>query len=289
MYFKKFPKVDYDFNRTGTTQKMINIFRSVRPVDTFIDEPSAYSIYEVKNGERPDIVSQRIYGTSIYYWTFFVINEFLHDGYRSWPLSQEDLFDYLQKEYEGYVITTNPQIVRNTDQIITDHRNSLSGRFDVGQTLYGTVSGAKGRITKKNIDMNQLVVQDVTLGTSGVNGITGASDSNVIGGAFIGNPEAINNSTETVRQQGANQDFVDTYRVFKYLDAPYYYYNENDADKKPVTNAIFVEGGVAESDLSYVTYRAHEEELNEQRSRIRYIHPNYINDFVKRFESLLNV
>ena len=151
MYFKKFPKVDYDFNRTGTTQKMINIFRSVRPLDTFIDEPSAYSLYEIKNGERPDIVSQRIYGTSIYYWTFFVINEFLHDGYRAWPLSQEDLFDYLQKEYEGYVITTNPQIVRNTDQIITDHKDSLAGRFDVGQTLYGTISGAKGRITKASV------------------------------------------------------------------------------------------------------------------------------------------
>lgn len=289
MFFSKFPKVLYDFNRAGTFQNMVDIFRNVRPLEEFLDNPSSYRFYEIKNGERPDVVSQRLYGTPEFYWTFFVVNDFLHDGYRAWPLSAEDLFAYMQKEYEGYVITTNPEIIRNTDQIITDHRNSIAGRFDVGEIMYGDISGAKGRLTKKNIDMNQLIIQDVTLGTAGINGITGNADATVIGGAFLGNPDAINNSTETIRGQGVNQEFVDTYRVWKYIDAPYYYYNENDPDKKPVTNAIFVQGGVAESDLAYVSYRAHEEELNETRSRIRYVTPQFINQFVDQFEELINV
>ena len=107
-FFKQFPKVEYDFNRTGVKQNMVDLFRSVRPLPSFLDNYSAYKFYEVKNGERPDIVSQRLYGTSQYYWTLFVVNDFLHDGMRSWPMSQEDLYTYIEKEYEGYVIETNP-------------------------------------------------------------------------------------------------------------------------------------------------------------------------------------
>ena len=291
-FFKLFPTRQYDFKGTGISQNMVDIFRNVRPVEEFLDNPSVYRFYEIKNGERPDIVSQRLYGTPEFYWTFFVVNKHLHDGYRAWPLSQEDLFEYIQKEYNGYVITTRPSIVRNTDQIITEFRNSIAGKFDVGQTIYGTKSGAKGRLTIKNIDMNQLVVQDVTLGTSGVNGITGAADPSVIGGAFIGDPNSINFATETVKQiefGDQAEEFVDTYRVFKFADAPFYYYKQDDPNKKPVTNAVFVQGGVAESDLKYVTYREHVNELNEEHSRIRYVLPEYINQFVDQYEELLNV
>ena len=116
--------------------------------------------------------------------------------------------------------------------------------------------------------MNQLIIQNVT-------------------GAFIGNPTLIQNTTEQI-SGSTSSDTVSTYQAFKYADAPYYYYDESDVDKKPVTNAIFIPGGVAESNLAYKTYREHEFELNEERSKIRYVDPNYIEQFVNDFEELLN-
>ena len=269
-FFKQFPKVEYDFNRRGVKQNMVDIFRGVRPLPTFLDNYSAYKFYEVKNGERPDVVSLRLYGTSAYYWTFFAINDFLHDGMRAWPMSQEQLFDYMQDEYEGYVIETNPVIVRNTDGIITDHRNSIAGRFTLGETMVGATSGATGTFTKKNIDMNQIVIQNVT------------------GGAFIGDPTLANNTTELIVGQTSG-DSVSTYRVFQFADAPYFYYRTDDGDKKPVTNDLHISGGELDYQLSYVTYRDHEFELNEERSKIRYVDPNYIGQFVDKFEEALNV
>ena len=269
-FFEQFPRVKYDFNRKGVQQNMVDLFRSVRPLPTFLDEYSAYSYFNVQNGERPDVVSERIYGTSDYYWTFFIVNEHLHDGYRAWPLSQEDMYDYLAKQYEGYVITTDPVIVRNTDGLITDHQDSLAGRFQIGETVTGSVSGASGKLTRKNIDMNQLIVQNVT------------------GGAFIGDPDLVNQATELVVGQTSN-DSVSTHTVYKYADAPYYYYLETDTDKKPVTNGLHVVGGVDASDLSYVTYRTYEYEKNDERSKIRYVVPNYIEQFVDAFEELINV
>jgi hypothetical protein len=260
-FFKQFPKVEYDFNRTGVKQNMVDIYRHVKPLDSFLDNTSAYKFYEVINGERPDIVSQRLYGTSDFYWTFFVINDHLHDGYRAWPMSQEQLLAYMKKEYNGYAIETNPEVADN-------FKNSLSGRFTLGETITGATSNATGTLTKKNVDMSQLVIQNVT-------------------GAFIGSVEGISNITERITGSTSG-DFVDTYRAFKYADAPYYYYDENDVNKKPVTNAIHIQGGVADSNVAYVTNRDHEFELNEERSKIRYIDPNYIGQFVDTYKKAIN-
>ena len=267
-FFKQFPKIEYDFNRTGVKQNMVDLFRSVRPLPSFLDNYSAYKFYEIKNGERPDIISQRLYGTSQYYWTFFVINDFLHDGYRTWPMSQEDLFDYIAKEYEGYVIETNPVITRDTDQLITDHRNSLAGRFTLGETITGATSGATGTLTSKITDLSQLVVQNVT-------------------GAFIGDQTPGSNTTELV-VGGTSEDSVSTYNVYKYAEAPYYYYRTDDADLKPVTNANHIIGGVDALHLSYVSNRSHIIEENDERSKIRYVDPNYIDEFINKYEDLLN-
>jgi hypothetical protein len=267
-FFKQFPKIEYDFNRTGIKQNMVDLFRSVRPLPSFLDNYSAYKFYEVKNGERPDIVSQRLYGTSQYYWTFFVVNDFLHDGMRAWPMSQEDIFTFIEKEYEGYVIETNPVITRDTDGLITDHRNSLSGRFTLGETVTGATSSATGTLTVKNADLSQLVVQNVT------------------GGAFIGS--ALGQATTELVVGQTSGDSVSTYNVYKYAEAPYYYHRTNDALKKPVTNANHIVGGVDALDLSYVSNRQHVIDENDEHSQIRYVDPAYIDEFVNNFEELLN-
>ena len=72
------------------------------------------------------------------------------------------------------------------------------------------------------------------------------------------------------------------------IEAPYYYYNVNDADKKPVTNSDHIIGGVDPLQLSYVTNRSHIIEENDEHSKIRYVDPSYINKFVNQFEELIN-
>jgi len=261
-FFKQFPKVQFDLNRTGVKQNMVDIFRSVRPLPSFLDNTTAYKFYEIINGERPDIVSQRLYGTPDFYWTFFVVNDFLHDGYRAWPMSQEQLFQYMESQYEGYVVETHA----TSSTALT---NSLAGRFTLGETITGATSNATGTLTKKNIDMSQLVIQNVT-------------------GAFIGSLVGITNTTELVIG-GTSGDSVSTHRVFKYADAPYYYYREEDTkEKKPVSNAKHVVGGIADSDLAFVSNRTHEFNLNEKRSKIRYVDPNYISQFVDAYKKAIN-
>jgi len=263
-FFQQFPKISYDFDRNGVLQNVVNIYRSVRPLQSFVDNINAYTYYEVKNGERPDIVSERLYGSTLYYWTFFIINEHLHDGLAAWPMSQEKLQKYMANEYSGIAINTNPEIQRDNDQSIIDHRNSLAGRFTLGETITGGTSGATGTLVKKDIDLNQLVLENVN-------------------GTFVGEPGVISESLTG----GTSGDSVGTYEVFKHLDAPHHYYTTGDAEQRVQTNAVFVQGGVQSGQLSYQTNRSYLEESNENRSRLKVIDPKYVTQFADEFQRLI--
>jgi hypothetical protein len=283
-YFRQFPKLDYDFDRNGILQKVVNIYRAARPLDAYLDDLNAYAFYDVKNGERPDIVSQRLYGTTQYYWTFFIVNDFLHDGLAAWPMSQEKLHAYMDEEFAGTVVTTNPRVQDSPDAGVTfDYPNSLSGRFQLGETLTGSTSGATGTLVKKNADMNQLVLQDVV-------------------GTFVGS-----SSNGTVEKLTGNksEDSVDTYDVYQYLDAPHSYFRmiaDNVAeeaqynwangfkysDRRVESNNVFIPGGTPPSELEFQTNRSFLFEVNEARSKIRVIDPKYITQFADKYEAIIN-
>ena len=77
-FFKQFPKVQYDFERNGIVQNVVNIYRSVRPLQNFIDDSTAYTFYEIKNCERPDIVSQRLYDKQRHTYLHLALTDYLN-------------------------------------------------------------------------------------------------------------------------------------------------------------------------------------------------------------------
>lgn len=272
-FFKQFPTQSYDFNRDGIIQQVVDIYRSVRVEGSSIDNPSLYLNYNIKDGERPDIVSQRLYNTPEYYWTFFVINEMLHDGMRAWPMSRTVMEDYLAEEYSGVVITTNPVTVTNTDLGITTFRDSLAGRFRLNETITGQANlhngnPPSGTLVKKDIDLNQLVLKDVT-------------------GTFFGDPDLTSNSSEKISGNLSNDD-VDTFRVYPYRDAPHHWHLINDPEKRPTDNGVYVSGGTSINDITYQSNQSFVFDLNEKRSSIRVISPQYIDRFVEDFETMMN-
>lgn len=268
-FFKQFPKVPYDLYRDGVKLNITDLYRSVSPLASTLDNAITYKFYEIKNGERPDIVSQRLYGTPDYYWTFFIVNDFLHDGLAAWPMSQEELLEYQNTEYNGWVINTRPEIIRDTNGIIIDTRNSLAGRFEVGEEVVGSISGTRGTVTKKIMDLNQLVIQNVT------------------GPGFIGDPDNINNQSELIIGQ-TSTDSVSTWESFTYREAPHFYYRTDDPTRRLVDNGVFIQGGEPASDLSFMTNREYLFRLNEKRSNIKVVDPNYIEQFIDLYEEALN-
>ena len=256
MFFRNFPKTTYDYLGNGVDSIIHDIFRFVKPIDHFRDELDTYQFYQISEGDRPDVVSQKLYDTPEYYWTFFVINDNLRGGLSSWPLSSEELEKYLDDIYSGTVITTVPRYVYDTDGILRDIKNSLAGRFQIGETVVGQQSGATGVVRSKDATMGQLVLDNVV-------------------GNFI-SPELIVGSL--------SEDVIASFDVLDEVDAPKYY---TDANGRPVTNNLYAPLADPVNYMEIVTNREYEMDLNEQKSKIRVIKRSHILAFAEAYEDLI--
>jgi hypothetical protein len=101
MYFKNLPKTQYTIS--GEQYAVTDITRMVKITDTNsdIDTIANYTYYNIEDGERPDIVSSKLYGTPNYYWTFFAINQDLKGNlYYDWPLSNQKFENMIINEYD---------------------------------------------------------------------------------------------------------------------------------------------------------------------------------------------
>ena len=103
-FFTQFPKIQYDINANGIKTEITDIFRHVDVNEKFIDNITTYTWYEIKEGERPDVVSNRLYGSPDYYWTFFVLNESLKQGLNTWPKSYRQFELMLEQDYSRYSV-----------------------------------------------------------------------------------------------------------------------------------------------------------------------------------------
>jgi hypothetical protein len=146
-YFTNFPTTQYDILFDGYKSEVVDIFRIVKVKKQYRDDVSYYTYYDIQDGERPDIVSARLYGTADYYWTFFMINDNLVNVFTDWPLSTEDVQHLSLRKYAGTVLTSN---------------EDFSYKFTVGTTIQGLQSGATATILDKDPDLGIIKIQPLT-------------------------------------------------------------------------------------------------------------------------------
>ena len=104
-YFSYFKNIKYavSANKAGI-ENTINIkdyFRLLRVRDDIYKEDTLYTEYYVKDGQRPDQISYEEYGDEAFYWIILQINDIV-DYYNEWPLSQNELNEFILKKYGGW-------------------------------------------------------------------------------------------------------------------------------------------------------------------------------------------
>lgn len=120
-FFSKFPKVNVRYsNESKNRVSYTDIYRFVDVNDVLIDQFINYDFYEIGDNERPDNVSQNLYNTPGFYWTFFIINERMKKGISEWPLSDQALDKFIGERYGKYgVCSVFPSfIASNTNDFL---------------------------------------------------------------------------------------------------------------------------------------------------------------------------
>jgi hypothetical protein len=100
MYFEDFPKFAYDFEINGQRKVLIvsDITRNVRFRKQVLANIALFDEYDIKEGETPEIIAEKIYGNSEYHWIIMLANQ-KYDNVGDFPLTYLALTQYISDKY----------------------------------------------------------------------------------------------------------------------------------------------------------------------------------------------
>ena len=118
--FESFPLIAYTLDDGDTEQVVTDIFRRAILSKEFLDNNSYFELYDVLDGETPEELSYRYYGTQDLHWLVLLTNN-IQDPRFEWPLSSDDLYKQVVSKYgtEKDVFTVNRAVNNKGYQVET--------------------------------------------------------------------------------------------------------------------------------------------------------------------------
>jgi len=100
MYFERFPRGQYIQPGTKNYKLVSDLFRRVKIRDKIKDESSLYSEYFVSNGEKPEDIAFKHFGSPQLHWVILIAND-ITDRYYDWPLSFQAFEEFVKEKYDN--------------------------------------------------------------------------------------------------------------------------------------------------------------------------------------------
>ena len=102
-YFRELPDILYQSNLLTkmSSQDYVavkNLFRRVKILDSVKDVATLYSKYVILEGERPDTIAEKVYGSADLDWIVVLTAEITNIK-DQWPLNNFDLYRYAENKY----------------------------------------------------------------------------------------------------------------------------------------------------------------------------------------------
>ena len=134
-----------------------------------------YTPYLVQDGERPDYVSYKLYGSTDYDWIILLAND-IHSLYDDWPKNSVDLESYIIEKYGSLASAmSNVKYYYNASRDIVDQTtyNSLPINARTSETEYEyelrvNSNKSKIKVIRKSLinaitsDLNSITKKPVT-------------------------------------------------------------------------------------------------------------------------------
>lgn len=165
-YFNNFNTIAYDINGDGVYDELTNLTNIVKLSDSLKNNATLYSYIVVQDGERPEQLSYRLYGSTSYYWTFLMINDGIKNIWNDWPKSTNQLLEYSEKKYAGLAMITGDSLYTTASAT-----GNVATKFEVGEEVTNTAKTAVALIREVHRNNKYLVV-DVITGEFNPNGET---------------------------------------------------------------------------------------------------------------------
>ena len=100
MYFESFPKIFYDSVGQGNPKVVTNLLRRVAIRAKVKTNTMLYDTYDVKSGETPEIIADKLYKDPELHWIVMLVNN-VTDRYHQWPMKEQQFNTYLNEKYDN--------------------------------------------------------------------------------------------------------------------------------------------------------------------------------------------
>jgi len=267
-YFKPFPLVKYKFGNEDKSVFFQNLTTYVDLIDEVADNFAFYQSYEIIDGDRPDTLSFKLYGTSEYHWTFYLLNDNIRES--GWPVPYMELDEIIDGFYPNYVLRLDNLTVNGVDESTLDAPKYFGNVFKPNDIITAQINAQSEnfRVLDRNLDIgsftiapfNESLTQSSILGITTVTGNNGYDAYSIYYKSYSSTVNSITIERDAIHHYEQNNEYYDI-DPFDFSSIP--------VDVVAVTNADRIE------------------KENEKLKTIRIIKPDNIEQIVSEFNRLV--
>ena len=167
-YFKHFNKTFYVTGENSTSvDALTNLTTRISFVQKYIDNAALYYLYNIQDGETPEVLAYKLYNSTENHWVILMFNNIMDPQYE-WPLDQRSLGLYIEDKYSAsqYADTANTSNSglswaqsHTKDYIITETtlivgtNESYSNTYLVDSATYANTTTTSSNFTLENGDV----------------------------------------------------------------------------------------------------------------------------------------
>jgi len=151
-FFVHYPQISYDISGTkpAKVKTVINLMEQAKIKNVVLDDIIRYFPYSIKENQRPDHVSNEVYGDVKYTWLIFLINN-ITDPIYDWPLGTREFGSYIKNKYGTLTIAKNTihhyeQILRTRVEATGTTDAIPEAKIEIDLTTYNTLADAAKNI-----------------------------------------------------------------------------------------------------------------------------------------------
>jgi hypothetical protein len=286
MYFKNMPVINYDIGNIKKVCRNIMVCAKFSDLFRGADQEQLFVEYLVKDGETPEEIAHRVYGSASLHWVLLLFNNIINP-YFEWPLSQSDLDELIYKSYPGSAIFVDISSTFNRTNGVT--LPSKKSNFVVGEAV-AHEDGTWAAIIKR---------WDPTLRKLEIDSIDGTFDAN-ISDTYTGKIISVNSDGHEFEANMKRVVFDNTYALHHFEDSngeyidPYQDFAGRTNNRTSLTDDAlsgdfilkrYIEQGY---DTDVVVNRLYEDNLNDSRRQIKVLKIEYVQKVIDTYISIFN-
>ena len=139
MYFSYFPKGTYDIRNDGNEKVVTDLMVRVKVRSKVLDESTLYDLYDIPEGETPEMTALKHFGNSQYHWVILLTND-ITDRYYGWPLTTYEFENYMTEKYTNPDDVHHYEITQLSGKIKGDGPSDYSHKITVNDTVPGATA-----------------------------------------------------------------------------------------------------------------------------------------------------